>query len=286
MEVINENNYLEYILLAVDGELDVNQLKVLHQYLSVNDMAKSNYDALMATKILPESTIKFERKLDLLAIANTNLQPKTTINKRVYIWAASLACLLFTGIMYYMNVAVKSTIVRPVAAISTESRNLNKEKDTIVDAINNNVHSTRILKKEIQDIVKHKSLITPDKALNINNMISKEHIKTALIVKEQIISEQYLNIEPITIAKANPDYLMQAKSIDHQPLKIIETNRDILSLVSNTPKISYLANHKTFNVVKKITQEFADLSSDFKNIKDSGMAIVINMPQFLNRKNN
>ncbi|MFM2385382.1 MAG: hypothetical protein RL660_139 [Bacteroidota bacterium] len=96
---INKENIEEYILLLVDGELDGKTQAVVLQYINTHADADSLYKEYMDAKFVADEQVVFPAKMDLLAIANTEIKAKRFFSiKRV----AAIAAMLCIAIGSYL----------------------------------------------------------------------------------------------------------------------------------------------------------------------------------------
>jgi anti-sigma factor RsiW len=72
METINRNNYEEYFLLYIDGELDAPDRFAVENFVKHNADLAVEFDMLMSTKFSPEA-IEFADKENLLRTEGNNI---------------------------------------------------------------------------------------------------------------------------------------------------------------------------------------------------------------------
>src|ERR1700749_308533 len=99
--MITRENYEEYIMMHVDGELQPAQEKALHNFLDQNPDLKNDLRAYQLTKSTPDNAIVFTAKRSLLKAPEKRVIAFPVWVK--YGIAAGIAVILFTTVFRFIT---------------------------------------------------------------------------------------------------------------------------------------------------------------------------------------
>jgi len=187
--IINLDNYKEFFIANIEGDLSISQQKQLEIFLLRHPFLNNEYHLFNIAKLSPDTSIVFENKRQLKKFSVFNLP----INKKLIYQTASIAAslLLFASITTYFY----------------SSKNINNKN---VTAINTNKTSTFV-----KPITKSTKVIT-NNVKNNNVFASNANIK---VVKHQNTSEKIIQNK---VRETNEIQLLASIS-----LKEINTNSTV-----------------------------------------------------------
>jgi len=191
--MVTLENYEEYIIRYIDEELNAAELQELQAFMNLHPELRSEMVAYENTRLLPDTTLVFEGKEQLLKKPKTF--PLSSGQWRSYGAAAGIIALLGTAILFWQHRGNNVTTVVNV----TVNKNIN------IQPLNNSVTTVKPVKKDtavqqtVAAVVKQENKLHNHRTVMVVNT-STIHNKHAAQPQQEAV----LPISPVAITKAKP----------------------------------------------------------------------------------
>lgn len=183
--LINSNNYSEFIIASIEGDLNKNGNTSLQHYISNNTNAAKDYTIFNNTKLVPDLAVIFKNKQQLKHRSIATSRPI------YYFVAAAASVAILLGLFFFLNQSGTKEqgerYAQKITTIKTKESNLNKltEKEkTQIAFTTESPNKSGYANKIIESI--------DDK----NNVIEKESIEPINNIKVQYIAENKKSTVP------------------------------------------------------------------------------------------
>ncbi len=304
---LNSENILENILLSIDGELNAEQQKLLNKYLQHNKTAQELYDkhTIVKAKLLSENkVVNFPNKLDLLAIANTEVIPHVTSNlqvgnKRNWLQiAAAIALLVALGGILKLNFNTNHLQLMANKEIATVKATVldsgvNVTPSVIAPLPNNIVPSNNMVtelptpnKEVVEKLVSIEKKASNNKPTVIfNNCIRNIEVEEAMTTNNSTtdLLQQLPTASLVNIAMPAID------EIATKPMATIINNYDRIKILESQKVNNYIvmsqkmqegdetefANNKLINKIMKLKNNWPHIKEEAKSFRENGLIIEV-----------
>jgi hypothetical protein len=291
--MITKNNILEYILLDADGELHLHQQKELQLYLQQDAVAMADWQNITNTTLYADKNIQLKNKLSLYAIANKSAK-KPILLKYKLVAGIAVVLALIAGV----NAIINKNNTIPIASNTVPTINPNVTK--IIEANTNTIAVATIVKNQkitlakplAGNLIKTKPIYKYNKTRIISNP------KKQLIINNtaEETAETWTTLPQITIKKIPLSTLPNTNFALHKVLAMKPVNNSITienQKISSNKTVeftitepNFFNNNKAILWLKKANKTLANITKDAEQIKQDGITIDINLPNFLSKKPN
>lgn len=227
---ITANNFNDFVIAEIEGELSTNESFQLHQYLIDNPEFKKEYDLFQLTKLKPEYSIVFEHKNEL----KKKTKRQAIIRQITFTTAMAASIALMFTIFNRIDTSDNTTFGKMSAQIN---ENLKSKQNTEVKtktSINKNTNSKVYRVNQNTINVSPSNNDFNNSAQNKNNDNQVENVKT----------KEYKNIVE------EPQLLNLNKPIIVADLFDIEDNKEMNTLVQQEEPRKDLASIKNWVITK------------------------------------
>lgn len=224
---ININNYEEWMIDYIEGNLSDAQVKEMQEFLTFHPELKAELDLFNETKLQPDTSVVFEHKESL----------KKAVGGRVvtmYSWvkyAASVAAvvMVFAGVRWFnSNNTTKENVA--IKKYQYQQADNNFAFDRTTDSIEQLPVDNTTPKEE-------KNYFADNKKKNVIEAIPQEEIK-------EKIKRELNPIQSIDFAKANKIKSENKIEINANPIELLEEN----TFANNTIATPKTTNSQTTNI--------------------------------------
>ena len=224
---ININNYEEWMVDYIEGNLSEADKKELDEFLEFHPELKSELELFGQTKLAPDNNIVFVNKEMLKKHEVAKVIPMRNWVK--YSTAIAAALLLFVGISYFNNNSDEPIAIKKYEYQNTDEQfAFDRITDSTVENKNEIEADQKHIEKEYADDTKsYKKEEKPDPEIKIEEKIIKQEIL-------ELQREQFERMDPIELAHI--DNISSTPQMENRELQPIENNLPENNLASTSKK--------------------------------------------------
>lgn len=225
---ISSNNFNDFVIAEIEGELSTNESFQLHQFLIDNPELKKDYELFQYTKLKPEYSIVFEHKNEL----KKKTKRQAIIRQITFTTAMAASIALMFTIFNKVDTSDNTTFGKMSALIN---ENLKSKQNTEVKTKTNNTTTSKVYKV-------NKNTINASSSNNSFNNTTKN--KKENIEVENIKAKDYKNIVD------EPQLLNLNKPVIVADLFEIEDNNEMPNVIQQEEPRKDLATLKNWVITK------------------------------------